>query len=149
MRASVVLLFGLAGCVTDAAPPPLPPLPSPDTLRELNHAEKIALAKSLSAGLKDPSATQFRWAKVNKTHSDGRYDYCGQLNAKNSYGGYVGYRPFLATIYFNSGKVVRGELIEMLRGEVINPPDIQTLLETAVERECRKRGLDSNNVSDS
>lgn len=40
--------------------------------------------------LKDPGSAQFR-----KTYVNGQY-FCGEVNAKNSYGGYVGFRRFAA-----------------------------------------------------
>jgi hypothetical protein len=42
-------------------------------------------------GLKDPGSAQFRNLK--------RYTrmVCGEVNAKNSYGGYVGFEPFLVS----------------------------------------------------
>jgi hypothetical protein len=40
--------------------------------------------------LKDPESARFRDAFVNGS------SYCGQVNAKNSYGGYVGFKRFAA-----------------------------------------------------
>ena len=51
---------------------------------------KIAQAKeAVGRELKDPGSAQYRDIEV--------YDgvVCGQVNAKNSYGGYVGFQPFL------------------------------------------------------
>jgi hypothetical protein len=54
----------------------------------------IDKARSLVIGvLKDPGSVQFRgqqWHPESKT-------LCGELNAKNSMGGYVGYKKFVAT----------------------------------------------------
>ena len=44
--------------------------------------------------LKDPASAQFRNEKVLK-ESAGKF-YCGQLNAKNGYGGYTGFVTFVA-----------------------------------------------------
>src|SRR5258705_8059410 len=55
--------------------------------RELTAAEKLSLAPVLSAGLKDPSAAQFKWMPVSLIERDGITDYCGLVNGKNSYGG--------------------------------------------------------------
>jgi len=54
-------------------------------------AAKVLVVKSFVANrLKDPDAAKFRGVKV-------KWDtVCGEVNAKNSYGGYVGYRRFYA-----------------------------------------------------
>jgi len=60
-----------------------------------------AVAGGKSAGthnLKDPAAAQFRGlkiARVSKESSD--LVLCGEINARNSVGGYVGFRSFFAT----------------------------------------------------
>lgn len=45
----------------------------------------------ISAQLKDPDSTQFRSDWLTKA-----YWLCGELNAKNSMGGYVGFRRFIS-----------------------------------------------------
>lgn len=49
--------------------------------------------KAMLANLKDPGSAQFRKMKVIE-QSDGSKSVCGEVNAKNSMGGYVGYRLF-------------------------------------------------------
>jgi hypothetical protein len=44
--------------------------------------------------LKDPSSAQFEQIRL-VDYQDGKV-VCGEVNAKNSYGGYVGFRPFVA-----------------------------------------------------
>jgi hypothetical protein len=66
--------------------------------RELTPAEKLSFAPVLAAGLKDPSAAQFKWMPVVLTERDGITDYCGLLNGKNSYGGYTGFVRFYAQL---------------------------------------------------
>lgn len=44
--------------------------------------------------LKDPQSAQIRLSKVNTEHSQ----FCGELNAKNSFGGYTGWTRFYASI---------------------------------------------------
>src|SRR5712672_3522621 len=56
--------------------------------RELTPAERLSFAPVLAAGLKDPSAAQFKWMPVVLTVRDGITDYCGLVNGKNSYGVY-------------------------------------------------------------
>lgn len=47
-------------------------------------------------GLKDPASAQFREVRLVSYRGDGRV-VCGQVNAKNSYGGYVGFKRFIAS----------------------------------------------------
>ncbi|MGE4334467.1 MAG: hypothetical protein AB7E55_00645 [Pigmentiphaga sp.] len=44
--------------------------------------------------LKDPASAQFRNVVVSKT-GKGFYLVCGEVNARNAYGGYVGFKPFI------------------------------------------------------
>jgi hypothetical protein len=41
--------------------------------------------------MKDPASVQFRSVHLGSTDDT----LCGEVNAKNSYGGYVGFRPFI------------------------------------------------------
>jgi hypothetical protein len=64
------------------------------TTRELTPEEKDALSAIVAQGLKDPEAAHFKWMPVVLRERDGITDYCGLLNGKNSYGGYIGYMRF-------------------------------------------------------
>lgn len=68
---------------------------------ELSHGQIAANAKTaVSKGLKDPDSAQFRGMYLTRepAQSQGKtymVDHvCGEVNAKNGYGGYVGYRRF-------------------------------------------------------
>ena len=57
--------------------------------------------------LKDPDSAKFK--NIRMMDYDGGKVLCGEINAKNSYGGYVGYKRFVAgtsaaTIYSTSTK---------------------------------------------
>lgn len=71
------------------------PSPKPETPVDLQ-----ALA---AATLKDPGSAQFRSMELKA----GGTVLCGEINAKNSFGGYVGFRPFVttssATVIWNGG----------------------------------------------
>lgn len=61
-----------------------------------NHSQFVVQAKeNISNTLKDPFSVQFR--KLFLSHHGFEPVLCGELNAKNSYGGYVGFRRFYAT----------------------------------------------------
>lgn len=57
-----------------------------------------AARKYVARGFKDPSSAQYRDQFIAKT--SGGVVLCGEVNAKNSYGGYVGFRRFYATENF-------------------------------------------------
>ena len=46
--------------------------------------------------MKDPSSVQFRRVEIKMFK--GNRIVCGELNAKNSYGGYVGFKKFIAGV---------------------------------------------------
>lgn len=63
------------------------------------NGEEAAVKKataSVANSLKDPSSAQFRNVRI--ASYKGGSVVCGEVNGKNSYGGYVGFRPFVAGI---------------------------------------------------
>ena len=76
---------------------------------EKNGQEKAIAASQDAAkkGLKDPDSAKFQNLRI--ADFDGGKVVCGEINAKNGYGGYVGYKRFVAgtsaaTIYNTSSK---------------------------------------------
>jgi hypothetical protein len=107
--------------------------------RDLTPSEKLALAPTLAAGLKDPSAAQLKWMPVVLTERDGVTDYCGLVNGKNSYGGYTGFVRFYAQLKKDDkGQFNRATLREVEQpGREINPLDPRWL-----NGMCEKFGYD-------
>lgn len=62
-----------------------------DSSSKIESAELEALVKSAPEFLKDPASAQF--SKLRKDPDNADY-ICGQVNAKNGFGGYVGTRYF-------------------------------------------------------
>jgi hypothetical protein len=52
------------------------------------------LRKPVLAQLKDPDSAIFRNERIIGTWISKKAILCGEVNAKNSMGGYVGYKPF-------------------------------------------------------
>jgi hypothetical protein len=78
---------------TPAAETPEPPASTAP--KEGKYAAFVGKAKAnVSRAFKDPSSVQFRNLFVS---TSGSQALCGELNAKNSYGAYVGFRRFFAT----------------------------------------------------
>lgn len=77
MHKILVILACFALCTASAAAP--------------SNAKMITKAKeSVTKKLKDPESVRFRDVFVM------RESVCGEVNAKNSYGGYVGFKRFIA-----------------------------------------------------
>jgi hypothetical protein len=77
-----------------SAPPPVSAAPHTVTVS----AQKMAVYQTAVADtLRDPESARFRGVRVLR-EADGRDALCGELNAKNAYGGYVGYEPFYASL---------------------------------------------------
>ena len=131
----VVLAVPLGGCLTAAKEAPVAPPLATSELRDLAPAEKALLAKALAKTLKDPESAKFEWTKIAKPLSPTSVVYyCAALNAKNSYGGYVGAAPFMAAVNFDGGKIT-GASMDMLASANVVERDI-------VVKRCGQLGLD-------
>ncbi len=63
------------------------------------NSESSAIEKAMAATagiLKDPESARFRNLRVS-SYEKGAV-ICGEVNGKNSYGGYTGYQPFVASM---------------------------------------------------
>lgn len=73
--------------------------------RQLTDAEKKVITSTYESRLKDPLSAQYRGPSLIKAHADAP-DYCFQVNAKNSYGGYAGFQTVLGSVTQRNGTVV-------------------------------------------
>lgn len=88
-----VLMAGLlSACV--AASPPAPPAPEPAAAHTLTEQEAALVLPAVADRFKDPSSLQVRHLAAARSLKDGRVWVCGEVNGKNSFGGYVGFEPF-------------------------------------------------------
>ncbi len=100
----IIGLLALAGCTSYSGVD----LPTGEQranfhYRPLSPAERESLRRSVSMTLKDPDAAQFKWIPVIADGPSGKpIGYCGLVNGKNSYGGYVGYTRFYAALKPNA-----------------------------------------------
>ena len=101
MRAiAVVVLAGLcAGCVTQGQGPTTAKTSTPTTLTA---ADTKAIHEGIRKALKDPDSARYgtMTASVNEK---GSVTVCGFVNAKNSFGGYTGEKPFVGILSRNLG----------------------------------------------
>lgn len=75
--------------------------------KELTKQEKIFISNAVTKGFKDPDSAKFKWVKTNNIWGviDKSY-YCGLVNGKNSYGAYVGFKPFFVNVIFKNKKII-------------------------------------------
>jgi hypothetical protein len=132
MLAATATLMACAGQQNSpsSAAPQAPADPPYTEFRQLTASEKKIIASGVAKGLKDPESARFRWAPYPKSTEE-LVTYCGQVNAKNAMGGYVGFRSYIAGVMVNGGKVTGAVLIGT---ELSDSGNI-------VEEMCRKRGL--------
>lgn len=76
--------------------------------RTLTEGEKKIVSAAYGASLKDPSSAQYKWPPVLLLNNlkGGQVGYCFQVNAKNSFGAYTGFKLILGTLRRVNGKVV-------------------------------------------
>jgi hypothetical protein len=138
---AVVCALGLAACNTTAIDGSAIATPATQTkpmltdaeLRPLTAAEKIALGKMLAQSLKDPGSAQWQWTMFPK-NADGSISYCAQVNAKNSYGGYNGFKTFISVLNVTKGKITAGAIAGI--------QDNDRRYSDIVPDMCRKEGVD-------
>jgi hypothetical protein len=90
-----------------------PPMIGPG--RQASQKELEPAKEAVANRMKDPGSTQFR----NVSFHEGTQAVCGEVNAKNSFGGYVGFRAFS----YVDGRVTvmpsTGDSLSALVGEAI------------------------------
>lgn len=83
----------------------------------LSYNEQVALYNGLANKLTDPVSAQVRKLRKSTIHAGG---ICGEVNAKNRLGGYVGFLPFTGTILENSAYLVIADrgVLEHMRSQL-------------------------------
>jgi hypothetical protein len=59
-------------------------------------AAATAARYEITKDLADPESARFRNVRAFQTQAGGDIFFCGEINAKNQFGAYTGYRPFVA-----------------------------------------------------
>jgi len=138
-KLSILALLLLSACKTTAE---APVVQRNLEFRDLTEAEKKIVSKVVADVMKDPSSAQFRWTKMGRDPAQRQQmenvDYCAMVNAKNSYGGYNGFKPYKVTLGLENGKVVDALRVELLGGSSIYNDQIEPGL---VKENCQAIGL--------
>lgn len=71
---------------------------------DMTDAERGAVEAKMKRMLRDPSSAQFE--DVGAMIDGDTLFVCGRLNAKNLYGGYVGFQPFYGRMAVSAGRPV-------------------------------------------
>lgn len=96
-------VFGLSACNTTTEPveKPVSQKRGPAVITKqaisLSARQRQLVEAEISYDLKDPSSARFRGLRAEQRQLDNGNTsvfVCGEVNAKNSFGAYVGYRPF-------------------------------------------------------
>lgn len=103
MRVALAVALSVSACSAAAQQP---------SARDLGAFVKQAKAQ-IQGQLKDPGSAQFRGLYVARQAGTDQLMLCGQINAKNSYGGYAGFTDFI------SGGPMKymGDQVDALMGE--------------------------------
>lgn len=68
---------------------------------QADHAMADYLVALVKTRLKDPESVRFQELTLFSKHSRLVFTLCGELNAKNAYGGYVGYKLFYSSVHID------------------------------------------------
>ncbi len=104
----------IVACATSGAPPFIQKIEAGPRY-SLTDAEMNAIKARIIPTLKDPDSARFS-PPVASQQPDGSVLVCGSVNAKNSFGGYTGMKPYYA--WLKNGqieKITMSEELERLR----------------------------------
>jgi hypothetical protein len=108
--------------------------------RELTPQEKKAVEAAVVENFKDPLSAQFKWLPFHTEPREGVW-YCGLVNAKNSFGGYIGFTPFLVLMGYHAK--TNAFVFASQPGGPGAPGDA---VEAFIYKQCRKYGYDLSNA---
>jgi len=74
--------------------------------RPISNAERAVITSSYGRLLKDAGSAQFKMQPIPlaNNQTNGTTIYCFEVNAKNSYGGYAGFKAVIGRVARSNGK---------------------------------------------
>lgn len=91
--------------------------PAEGAQRQATEAESSVIKEAVAEKLKDPESARFGKIIVNHD-TKGLLTACGMVNAKNSYGGYVGMSPFLGSLIVRDGKPIMFAVVGLTGADI-------------------------------
>ena len=134
----VALCVMLGGCVTSNSQPPAatasPPVAKSLPPYTLSKDDITAIQKGIRISLKDPDSARFG-RMVAGDEGGHTVAVCLMVNAKNSYGGYTGEKPFSGLLFTNKNPKIFIPTGENLPSNLVQYRDQATL------QLCSDKGL--------
>ena len=134
LAASLFCLFLFAGCM---APRQYQPPPQVHTIIKLDEKQLGVTQQGVMYAMKDPASAMFGDIMSGLVGWERESQYillCGWVNGKNSFGGYVGFKPFMGRIDNPHGERPTFRLLE-LTGRTNRYPYL-------ILDRCKKHGLE-------
>jgi hypothetical protein len=133
MKIAVLLACAMiAGCTTASQEPS--PAPMANTKRSLTAEEVATVQDGVRKSLKDPNSAMFGPMTGAQEGNDHTW-VCGVVNAKNSFGGYTGDKPFMGMlVHMPAG----GKTLKMFQVTSMGGTDSATY---ATMEMCRRYGV--------
>lgn len=72
--------------------------------RPATESEIAIIQQAMGSRLKDPESMRLQNVRLAPSKTEGMQTVCGEVNAKNGFGGYVGFRGFYAVYIANTNK---------------------------------------------
>ncbi len=85
----------LMACATTRSAPTVTPAEYAQRVAAYPDADVAQGEALVRARMKDPASVQFSGSFASRAYPSGVPTVCGRVNAKNGFGGYVGFTPFM------------------------------------------------------
>lgn len=109
-------------------------------IRALRPVEVTLLQEAVRARLLDPASAQFRM----DGYREGSSFYCGYVNAKNRFGGYTGFQPFVVRLAEDPLPPRRTGPIVSTVSVILARPDDNDIISTAIDQRCAQEGYSTS-----
>jgi len=111
--------------------------------RPLTAAERMGIESAVKESLNDPDSATFR----HNPYRTGEKIYCGRVNAKNRFGGYVGYHLFVVPVQGGRGGATpgggSGKTIVLRTTDQFEGDRTQQMLFMLTESRCHSAGYET------
>lgn len=100
LGALISILAGASAHAGEGSKSPLDSIKKAQAVRKAKSSEVQLITKAVhDSDLRDPMSAQLRRVVVGKNADGTGMHFCGEFNAKNAYGAYVGFKPFMGMVF--------------------------------------------------